>query len=253
MPWGRGGGTAQSARRLALGAQGLALHPSRWVTWRAWTSNGTAGWEGSTAEANQLGASPLGSAGEEMCHLPGDEPHRVLGDEAGTFITSFPSCASIWVLPHHPPLGPAHLSPTFPQGPPPPATTLWSVLPAVATRGRLRALESGPAPCLPTILQDSHSFQVRAQVLPEVHKVLHDLLLSSPCSHLHPLSPSLTLLQPHRPPRCSFSMRGTVLLGGLGPGCVLCLGRTSFLHSPFGCFLLTIHASAELSPQRHPP
>ena len=79
-----------------------------------------------------------------------------------------------------------------------------SVIPIVATRGRPWAPGSSytsttAPPCSRQTSRACNSLEGKTQVLPVDHKVLHNLPHRLP-ARLSSLSPSLTLLQPHRPP-----------------------------------------------------
>lgn len=163
-----------------------------------------------------------------MCHRPEHEQLKVVAAEARMFITSAFLCIHV---------GPSPSSPTWASAVACVlllATPSWSSFPVAATRGRLRAPQSGPAPHLPTMLQDSKAFQVRALVLPAACKALHDLPCPLPAfPSFLPLSLSVTVLPPHSPPLCSSHTPCAILLQDLGTGCFLLIGTPFFYMPPW--------------------
>jgi hypothetical protein len=93
--------------------------------------------------------------------------------------------------------------------------------------------KSGPSFLCPQPSMAPTSYRVKAQVLPA------GPACPLPASLL-PLSLSLPLLQPHRPPPCSSNTPGSILLQGLCMVCALCLlsAFPSYPHASLSHHLL---------------
>lgn len=94
----------------------------------------------------------------------------------------------------------AHFSPSSASTWSSPIIHHWSgsssfhMLPTANPRRLPLTTESGPIPFLSTTLRTPNFLQVKAQILPIVHKTLHKMPLSPPHPHFLPLPPSFTLL-----------------------------------------------------------
>lgn len=129
-------------------------------------------------------------------------PHHTSSETHPLFSTSRRPSSLAWTLPQPSPGLCCHVRPRL------------SLLPP---GGSFRKCKTGPVSPLPTALQGTHLMGVEAQV----HAVHRPCMPCPPFPFMPSPPPSLTLLQLHRPRRCSSNMPGMVLPQGLCTYCSL--------------------------------